>query len=159
LSPCVSIRHPGRRELDSLKALCSTIFPKLRWVMKWIRERDTLIAQTLAFVQTIAGKKDDATRRQARPAGDGEETDVTALEAVRTVLAITEPPRKTTGDSTYAEKRHPIAPSEVKREIQSRIDSFRAHQERFNRERAEYFSATLAKLRAALEEMSRGPRK
>jgi hypothetical protein len=27
--------------------------------MKWIRERDALIAQTLAFVQSVTGKKDD----------------------------------------------------------------------------------------------------
>ena len=27
--------------------------------MKWIRERDALIAQTLAFVQSVSGKKDD----------------------------------------------------------------------------------------------------
>ena len=27
--------------------------------MSWIRERDALIAQTLAFVQSVTGKKDD----------------------------------------------------------------------------------------------------
>ena len=37
-------------------------------------------------------------------------------------------------------------------EIRARIASFRAHQERFNRERADYFSATLARLRAAIDE-------
>ena len=31
--------------------------------MKWIRERDSLIAQTMAFVQTVAGKKDEAAPR------------------------------------------------------------------------------------------------
>ena len=34
---------------------------------------------------------------------------------------------------------------DVKTEIQTRIANFRAHQERFNRERQEYFSATLAR--------------
>ena len=36
--------------------------------------------------------------------------------------------------------------------MQDRIESFRKHQERFNRERAEYFNATLARLRAAIDE-------
>jgi hypothetical protein len=36
--------------------------------------------------------------------------------------------------------------------MQARVAKFRAHQERFNREREEYFSATLAKVRAALGE-------
>jgi hypothetical protein len=42
---------------------------------------------------------------------------------------------------------------DVKTEIQGRIASFRAHQERFNRERQEYFSATLARLRASIEQL------
>jgi hypothetical protein len=46
----------------------------------------------------------------------------------------------------------PIVPSEMQNEIRSRIANFRAHQERFNRERAEYFNATLTRLRAALDE-------
>jgi hypothetical protein len=38
-------------------------------------------------------------------------------------------------------------------EIRSRIAAFRAHQERFNRERHEYFNATLARLRAEINEL------
>jgi hypothetical protein len=37
-------------------------------------------------------------------------------------------------------------------EIRARIAGFRAHQERFNREREEYFSKTLARLKASLDE-------
>ena len=37
---------------------------------------------------------------------------------------------------------------------QARVANFRAHQQRFNRERAEYFSATVTKLRAAIENVS-----
>jgi hypothetical protein len=33
----------------------------------------------------------------------------------------------------------------------ARVANFRAHQQRFNREREEYFSATLTKLRTAIE--------
>jgi hypothetical protein len=38
-------------------------------------------------------------------------------------------------------------------EIRARVASFRAHQERFNREREEYFAATLARLRAVIKDM------
>ena len=31
-------------------------------VMKWMRERDLLIAQTMAFVQSVTGRKPDAER-------------------------------------------------------------------------------------------------
>lgn len=44
-------------------------------------------------------------------------------------------------------------------EIRARIASFRAHQERFNRERQEYFTATLARLRASIEQTSRNDNK
>ena len=30
--------------------------------MKWMRERDLLIAQTMAFVQSVTGKKPDAEK-------------------------------------------------------------------------------------------------
>jgi hypothetical protein len=43
-----------------------------------------------------------------------------------------------------------IAMSDFRAEVQTRIVSFRAHQERFDREREEYFTATLAKARAAI---------
>jgi hypothetical protein len=43
-------------------------------------------------------------------------------------------------------------------EIRARIAGFRAHQERFNREREEYFSRTLARLKASLDERPPLPR-
>jgi hypothetical protein len=50
----------------------------------------------------------------------------------------------------------PIAASkiqgEVANEIRARIASFRQHQERFSREREQYFSETLARLRATLKD-------
>jgi hypothetical protein len=42
-------------------------------------------------------------------------------------------------------------------EIRARVASFRAHQERFNREREQYFSATLERLRAAIKDMPEPP--
>jgi hypothetical protein len=46
----------------------------------------------------------------------------------------------------------PLVPSDFQHELKARIASFRAHQERFNREREEYFTATLARLRAAIKD-------
>jgi hypothetical protein len=188
--------------------------------MKWMRERDSLIAQTMAFVQTVGGRKEDAAPRAgiepaklepARPEparleparleparleparleparleparlepGRLEpvklepaklepvkpEIEVAAFDAVRKALDITPPPREVLGNTPHnplhnpppktVQAARPIVPSEFQNEIRSRIASFRAHQERFNRERAEYFNATLARLRASLDEVAAG---
>jgi hypothetical protein len=47
----------------------------------------------------------------------------------------------------------PVVAGELASEIRARIAGFRAHQERFNREREEYFSETLARLKAEIKEM------
>ena len=137
--------------------------------MGWKQERDSLIAQTLAFVQSVTGKKDEASRPR-RVAVDLDELAASLepfappppIEPVRTpqpvrpiieaavpvepVQAVEPPPRAPT--------RRPIVQSEMQDEIRSRIASFRAHQERFNREREEYFSATLARLKAAMKDQA-----
>ena len=41
--------------------------------------------------------------------------------------------------------------SEYQSEIQARVDKFRAHQAKFNREREAYCSATMAKMQATLD--------
>ncbi len=53
-----NMQSPAGGRLDSAPQLCWNSL-KQRWTMKWIRERDALIAQTLAFVQSVTGKKDD----------------------------------------------------------------------------------------------------
>jgi hypothetical protein len=45
-----------------------------------------------------------------------------------------------------------VVSSELKAELEARIADFRAHQERFNREREQYFSDTLARLRAKIKD-------
>jgi hypothetical protein len=124
--------------------------------MKWMRERDALLAQTLAFVQSVAGRKDDAgmvgfaaaepakTTESAKPETEAAKVRAAPVEAVK----IAEP-------QPSATVPQPIAPSasEMQNEIRARVASFRAHQERFTREREQYFSATLARLRAAINEL------
>src|SRR5436189_6438295 len=41
-------------------------------VMKWMKERDLLIAQTMAFVQSVTGKKPDAKLFANDPAASSE---------------------------------------------------------------------------------------
>ncbi|WP_448031182.1 hypothetical protein [Bradyrhizobium liaoningense] len=111
--------------------------------MKWIRERDALIAQTLAFVQSVTGGKDDVPQPDAPVAGS-------------TVAVEIEPPQD------------PLAPrpaslpalragGDFRTEMQARIADFRKHQERFAREREEYCAATLTRLRAAIRDVSGPP--
>jgi hypothetical protein len=123
--------------------------------MKWIRERDALIAQTLAFVQSVAGRKDAAGLAGAGSSAvvtRGPETEPAFVETTPGEASPVEPTRFIEPQKAIPAER-PIVPSELQAEIRERIASFRAHQERFNREREQYFSATLAKLRATLDEL------
>jgi hypothetical protein len=149
--------------------------------MGWKQERDSLIAQTLAFVQSVTGKKTpdgplppwEDTVRDAVADALPEQLAPAAIEPVRPplpirpVLAAAPPepvkptePVKIIAPIEVAEPQpqnaplHPrrIAPTGMQAEIRARIASFRAHQERFNREREEYFSATLTRLRASIKQ-------
>ena len=130
--------------------------------MKWMRERDALLAQTLAFVQSVAGRKDDAGMARLASAEPGKtpEPAKTAgpakpgIEAAKIHAASIEPV-KIAEPQSVAPAPRPIVPSasEMQNEIRARVASFRAHQERFTREREQYFSTTLARLRAAINEL------
>jgi hypothetical protein len=114
--------------------------------MNWELERDALLARTMAFVQFVAGKKEtEDARPEFRSDGAGHDSVPTAPPRVADHARGDPPP-------PAVRLSRPKIPSEVQREIQDRIANFRAHQERFNRERAEYFNATLARLRAAIDD-------
>ena len=100
--------------------------------MSWMNERDALIAQTMAFVEQVAGKKPETMARV-------EIVPIDAIQQVERPVQV-EVPRSNRPVST--------APS-VREEIRSRIETFRAHQHRFHREREEYFKSVLAKARAS----------
>jgi hypothetical protein len=124
--------------------------------MNWVKERDALIAQTKAFVQSIALRTEDINRREAalhRPEPDPPKPDVepapVAVLSMKTV-EIQPPPK-------FLPLSRPPDQVDMQTEIRARIASFRAHQERFNRERHEYFSATLARLRASIDELDHPP--
>jgi len=118
--------------------------------MKWITERDALIAQTMASVQSVTGKRDDlhppeipmatvAASVQIVPANTVVETG--PLQAAPPTQPLPLPPPR-------------AASHDVRTEMQARIANFRKHQERFEREREEYCASTLTKLRAAIRDAS-----
>ena len=136
--------------------------------MKWMRERDLLIAQTMAFVQSVTGKTPEAektvTTSVALLSVETSETihAAAALPDIGSLLAETPPATHAPSDVSREETPREIArPAPLARldlredfqsEIRARVANFRAHQERFNREREAYCSATMAKVHAALRE-------
>jgi hypothetical protein len=115
--------------------------------MQWVKERDLLIAQTMAFVQSVTGKKPDAEPDIAAPA-----IGAAPGEAMRYAMEIVEPPIEPRKDHQI---RRTSIPGDFRTEILDRVANFRAHQQRFRREREEYCSATLAKMHAAIGEDSK----
>lgn len=119
--------------------------------MKWIRERDALIAQTMAFVQSVTGKKDDLHPPEIPMA-----TAAASVVPVNTVVEIE--PLQASAPTEPSPVSRPLAASQdVRIEMQARIANFRKHQERFEREREEYYAATLTKLRATIRDASPRP--
>jgi len=118
--------------------------------MKWIKERDALIAQTMAFVQSVSGGKEAVSRLDlglnvaAAPKPPAQPAPVAPVPMK--VVEIPGPPKNIPLSRQFDQV-------DVKTEIQARIAGFRAHQERFNRERHEYFNATLARLRASIDQL------
>jgi hypothetical protein len=141
--------------------------------MKWMRERDLLIAQTMAFVQSVTGKTPEAENTVATS------VTITSVETSETTHAAAsmpdlealmaeglEPPKASR--ETPREASRPVQTiaradlrsgfqSEIS-EIKARVANFRAHQQRFNQEREAYCSATMAKVHATLREMPASPR-
>ena len=125
--------------------------------MKWISERDALIAQTMAFVQSVTGKKGDVHPPERPTAAPDVPVGTVTVETVAVETLPVEikpppvplappvmiPPARTSGD--------------FRSEMQARIANFRKHQERFEREREEYCAATLTRLRAAIRDPSLRP--
>ncbi|NEV01276.1 hypothetical protein [Bradyrhizobium uaiense] len=168
--------------------------------MKWMKERDLLIAQTMAFVQSVKGKLPDAelpTPAQRTPAPPAPAplpatpTAVTeaaveakaaleikpAAEAPRAVMppplpvpTVLEglPPAPAPLTVTVVEVPPPPAqPPQFAKldisgdfgsEVRERVANFRAQQQRFLREREEYCTTTMAKVRAAIRDNSELPR-
>ena len=120
--------------------------------MKWMRERDLLIAQTMAFVQSVTGNKPDAEKRPRLSAatvplhrGLPAMPDIEAMlaEAIATPRACQSPCSVSRAGRSAANTRTKSRPG----------CNFRAHQQRFLQEREDYCSPTMAKVQKALNNL------
>ena len=141
--------------------------------MKWMRERDLLIAQTMAFVQSVTGKKPETEQTMATSVTmlsvETSEHAATTMPDIEALLAEalaadlprempTEIPREVSREAMpQALRPAPITRAEVRSDFQSeikaRVANFRANQAKFSQEREAYCSATMAKVHATLREM------
>jgi hypothetical protein len=102
----------------------------------WKKERDLLIAQTMAFVQSVTGKTTDANSgfesRLLETLPSNEPVTVARPADVLPVVRVTS-----------------TSHSDMRDEIRRRVAAFRDRQQHFDRDRDEYCNATMAKARAA----------
>jgi hypothetical protein len=125
--------------------------------MKWMRERDALIAQTMAFVQSVTGKRPDLGQLVPESAGTPV-APVAAAVAIPNIEALLADTSVTSEAPKPAQIARPDIRGDFQSEIRARVANFRAHQERFSREREAFGSATMAKVHASLREGSLPPR-
>jgi hypothetical protein len=118
--------------------------------MSWKKDRDSLIAQTMAFVQSVTGRREEL-RPDLKQVLPPVEVDVRAeLATALEIVDAAEPPPV---PAPVSPPRQQIALTDIQKEIRDRVASFRAHQQRFNKEREEYFSATIARLKASMKDL------
>lgn len=192
---------------------CSSLIPRRYFVaiatfwgttgMTWKEERDALIAQTMAFVQSVTGKPADFAQFDAAAPATAPivsqplaspplvspplesqplASHTTGLPLVSqpvisnpenaasmTMRSAPSPlqagrPREAAAQDAAATRQATVAPErftsiasqlqlqrDMQTEIRARVARFRAHQERFNRERQAYFSETIARLKASAD--------
>jgi hypothetical protein len=110
--------------------------------MTWEKERDLLISETMAFVQSVAGKTSDADHRPETYLPPVSSTPPSTLERLPV-------------DTLPVARPSPISHVNVRDEIGRRVAAFRARQQAFHRDRDEYCNATMAKARAATEQAAK----
>jgi hypothetical protein len=136
--------------------------------MKWIKERDLFIAQTMAFVQSVTGKKPAAETRVTprdvlfqSPAKSAPVETAEEDRQVETFTAETLQPGVLKAETSQVDTGQVPRPSpvlgDVRQEIRGRVAAFRAHQELFNRQRDAYYNSVLTRVRASTGHPSSTP--
>ena len=130
--------------------------------MKWMKERDLLIAQTMAFVQSVAGRATSDARDVLRHTPQD-----TLIESalIRSTDEVAEAERPAETVQTEALQHQPaqtarpspVRVSDFRQEIRGRVAAFRAHQEFFHREREEYYKSVVTRLRASTGHAPKAP--
>jgi hypothetical protein len=96
-------------------------------VKLWKSKRDLLVEETLAFVQEVASAESHR--------------EVTPRQVVATVKSVIQPNLPKPKDRLFKDE-----------ELEKRLSEFKAVQQKFERERDEYFKATMAKIRSGSTE-------
>ena len=125
---------------------------------KWATERDDLIAQTMAFVQIGNWTE---SRRWRSSLSQIEPLPAESLRAQKPFSAPSVPSNESTAltDAAPLPGMLPFRAlhHDVRKEIQSRVAAFQAHQHRFQREREAYFNSVLTQARSTIEGESDAP--
>ena len=123
--------------------------------MKWAKERDSLIAQTRAFVNSVItwtaetapspGSIQPVAIENTFAAASPEPGEaVTTSETTEPTQAVPTAELPSVGNPSV----HDTVQNDLRKEIQSRVAAFQAHQHRFAREREAHFKSVLAKARS-----------
>ena len=74
--------------------------------MKWVMERDLLIAQTMAFVQSVTGKKPEADAPKADAQAASTSAPVIEFEQLESPVEVAATPRQATllSEAPFAKK-------------------------------------------------------
>jgi hypothetical protein len=125
--------------------------------MSWKQERDLLIAETMAFAQSVSGKQADRHGFREAPATEALATEAPASEApatkapagqtlVETALAALPQAHPAGRPPTLRADLRADLRNDVREEIRARVAAFRAHQELIRRDRDQYYNSVLAKV-------------
>jgi hypothetical protein len=120
--------------------------------MMWKEERDLLIAQTMAFVQSVAGKTAEADRQLKTRLPQATPVQPSVAERPADVLRADVLRADVLPADVLPARFSPIRQSDLRDEIHRRVAAFRARQQVFHRDRNEYCNAMMAKVRAASEQ-------
>jgi len=116
--------------------------------MSWKQERDLLIAETMAFAQSVSGKQADRHGFREALATEAPATEAPASKAPAGQTLVETAP-------AALPQAHPAARpptlrtdlrADVREEIRARVAAFRAHQELIRRDRDQYYNSVLAKV-------------
>jgi hypothetical protein len=97
----------------------------------WMKQRDLLIEEALSFAQAVAAR---APKTALTPVHQPDAAQVVASSVRRLVAASESTPKDT--------------PNMERTAILQQVANFKAHQQRFEREREDYFQKTMAMARA-----------
>ena len=109
--------------------------------MTWKEERDLLILQTMAFVQSVTVKTANG--------GRASETQLPSAPAATPSIAEQRPV------DVLPARLTPISHGDLRDDIRQRVAAFRARQQAFDRERREYYDAMMARVRATSEQAAK----